>query len=188
MVGIPVSCAIHVHFQGPGHRHACLSTARCPPVSPPSPVCRSIQGSPQGRQDLHHRGPQRCEDGLHWPPEAGVRPLLTKNPLHHRSLLPASRLALDGGYAFQITWWCSRLSGGGGGGTAGLAHPRSQDSLLPTCHLLINTDRFASEVATGKVQSVCACVTRSECSKRAAGNIHVQCERREVVLTCECVL
>jgi len=39
-------------------------------------------------------------------------------------------------------------------------------------------------VATGKVQSVC--VTRSECSKQAAGNI--ECARGEVVLTCECVL
>ena len=37
------SCsAIHVHFQGTGHRLACLSTARCTPGSPPSPVYRSI--------------------------------------------------------------------------------------------------------------------------------------------------
>ena len=45
-------------------------------------------------------------------------------------------------------------------------------------------DRFASEVATGRDESVR--VTRSECSKQAAGNI--QCACREVVLTCERVL
>jgi len=41
-----------------------------------------------------------------------------------------------------------------------------------------------SEVATGKVRSVC--VTRSECSKQAASNM--QCACGEVVLMCECVL
>ena len=53
--------------------------ARCPRGSPPSPVCPSIQGPPQERQDLHHRGPGCCKDGLHWPPKAGVRP-----PCWHR--------------------------------------------------------------------------------------------------------
>ena len=55
---------------------------------------------------------------------------------------------------------------------------------MPIRHLLINTERFASEVASGKVQSVC--VTRRECSKQAAGNI--QCARGDVALTCEYVL
>jgi len=46
-------CPINVHFQEPGHRLACLSTARCPLGSPPSPVCRPIQGPP------HVQGPAK---------------------------------------------------------------------------------------------------------------------------------
>jgi len=47
--------------------------------------------------------------------------------------------------------------------TTGLAHPRGKDSLLPICHLLINTEtRVPSEVATGKV-SVCVCVCVCVC-------------------------
>jgi cleavage and polyadenylation specificity factor subunit 1 len=38
-----------LHFEGPGHRLVCLSTAWCPPGSTPSPVCRSIRGPPQER-------------------------------------------------------------------------------------------------------------------------------------------
>jgi len=122
VVGIPACCAIHVHFQGPGHRLACLSTAGCPPGNPPSPVCRSIQSSPQRRQDLHHRGPGRCEDGLHWPPEAGVRP-----PCWHR-------IRSTTGHSFRphdSLWMAGTLSrlplgavvsaGRGGVDTAGLA-------------------------------------------------------------------
>ena len=80
---------------------------------------------------------------------------------------------------FSVTW-C--------GGHSGLAHPHSQDSLLPICHLLINTetDSRVKWLVEKFSQCVCVCVTRSECSKQAAGNI--QCARGEVVLTCECVL
>ena len=39
-------------------------------------------------------------------------PMLTQILLQHRTFLPASRLAPDGGYAFLITWGCS---GGGEG-------------------------------------------------------------------------
>jgi hypothetical protein len=38
--------------------------------------------------------------------------MIPQNPLHRRTFLPVSRLAPDGGYAFQITWECSGLSGG----------------------------------------------------------------------------
>jgi len=39
--------------------------------------------------------------------------VLTPNPLHHRQFLPVLRLAPDGEYAFQITWGCCGLGGGG---------------------------------------------------------------------------
>ena len=67
--------AIHVHFQGPGHPLTCLFMAR----GLPSPICWSIPGRPQGRQDLHHRGPGHCEDSLHSLPQTGVHP-----PCGHR--------------------------------------------------------------------------------------------------------
>ena len=65
------------------------------------------------------------------------------------------------------------------GGHRGLAHPHSEDSLLPTRHLLINTgtDSRVKWRVENFGQSVC--VTRSECSKQAAGNI--QCARGKVV-------
>jgi hypothetical protein len=39
--------------------------------------------------------------------------MLTPNLLHHWPFFPVSRLALDGVYAFRITWGCSSLSGEG---------------------------------------------------------------------------
>ena len=64
----------------------------------------------------------------------------------------------------------------------GLAQPRSQDSLWPTRRLLINTETDSRVKWLVENLSQCVCVTRSECSKRAAGNI--QCARGEVVFTC----
>ena len=69
------------------------------------------------------------------------------------------------------------------GGHRGLAHPRSQDSLLPIRHLLIITETD-SRVKWLLESSVSVC--DSECSKQAAGNI--QCASGEVVFTCEYVL
>ena len=181
---IPACYAFHVHFQELGHRLACLSTAGCFPGSPPSPVCRPMHGSPHGRQDLHHRSPGHCEDNLHWPPEAGVR-----SPYWHRirfttvhSLVLTTRSGRR--VRFPDCLGLQRSRRGWCGGHRGLDHPRSQDGLLPIRHLLIDTDRFASEVATWIVQSVYVWRGVSAASKRPA----IQCARRKVVLTCECVL
>ena len=62
---IPACCAIRLNFQGPGHRLAFLSTAWCLPGSPPSHVCRTIQGPPQERKDLYHKCSGRCENSFH---------------------------------------------------------------------------------------------------------------------------
>jgi len=74
-----------------------------------------------------------------------------------------------------ILWWTPRAS-----------PPCSQDSLLPICHLLINTEADSWVKWLLEKFSQCVCATQSECSKQAAGNI--RCARGEVVLTCECVL
>lgn len=106
--------AIRIHFQRPGHLLACLRTTRCPPGSPPNPVCRTIHGPPQGRKDLYHRGSWCRDKSLHSPPQAGVvsnmlTPICftTGNSFqYHDSLRMARKLSRLPGGAAVLAWRC----------------------------------------------------------------------------------
>ena len=107
--------------------------------------------------------------------------MLTQNPLYHRT---HDSLWMAGTFS-GLRGGCSDLSGGWCTGHRGLNHPRSQDSLLPIRHLLINSETDSR--VKWLVEKFSQFETRSAASKRPAiYSVHAEkwCLRVSVYCVC----
>jgi len=105
--------------------------------------------------------------------------MLIQNRFHHRphhSLwTTVTRPGLPGDTVVSAGWgWC--------GGHRGLAHPRSQDSLLPTRHLINTESDSRVECPVEKFQSVCGC--DGQWVQQASGRQYTVCTRRNDAYVC----
>ena len=137
---IPACRAIHVHFQGPGHRLSCISTASCLPGSSPSPVCRPYT--------VLHRGDKTYYIGVQGAAKTMYIDLLKSAYVLLVNTESASPPAILSSITTCSGWrvlfpdylGVQRSQREWFGGSHWLAHPRSQDILSSIHHNHINTE------------------------------------------------